>query len=186
MNFNDDFITYKCIKNEIDSIIFELKNNKVAIIQTDTVPGIISLSKKQIYKVKKRPLNKKLINFISNINQVPNYNEKFKVLAEEFWPGNLTLIYKGISYRMPNNKYILKIIDDVGPLYSSSANISGEQPIRSKYEAFIHFKKYKNDIIFIEGDYSIHKQPSTIFDVDKNKVIREGEIKYESIKQFLK
>lgn len=186
INFNDMFVTYKENISEIESVSFELKNNKVAIINTDTVPGLISLNKKMIYKVKRRPLNKKLITFISDVNQIENCTDIIKNIANNFWPGNLTLIFNGISYRMPKNNFILNLINEVGPLYSSSANISGKEPIKSQKEAFDYFKKYKNDIIFIEGNYSLHKQPSTIFDIDKCKILREGEIKYESIKQFIK
>lgn len=185
-NLVDSFTTYKEIDDHIDLIAFELKNNKVAIVMTDTVPGIISLNKKSIYKIKKRPLTKKLIQFVSNLNQIDNRNETFDKLANQFWPGPLTLVYKEESYRMPNNQFLLKLIDKTNCLYSSSANLSGFPPIKNKEEAFACFNKFKDNIIFIEGDYSKQTEPSTVFDIDKNKILREGKIKNETIKSYIK
>lgn len=185
-NLVENFITYQESNLHIDSIAFELKNNKAAIIWTDTVPGIISLNKKLIYKIKGRPLEKKLIRFVSNLNQIENRNEKFNLLANEFWPGALTIVYKEESYRMPNSEFLLKLIDKTNVLYSSSANLSGLPPIKSKEEAFKYFGNHKNNIIFIDGNYSQQTEPSTVFDIDKNKILREGKIKNEQLEKYIK
>ena len=79
-----EFITYKKDLSELNGVIFEIKNLKAIIISTDTVAGIISLNKSLIYQIKKRNKNKKLIKFVSNINQIPNVNETFKKLANKF------------------------------------------------------------------------------------------------------
>lgn len=183
--FVDDFVTYEKKESEIGSIIFEIKNNKVLICPTDTVAGMISLKKNNIYKIKKRPSYKKLIKFVPNIECIPNTNDIFKKIAQRFWPGPLTLVYDGVSYRMPNEKFLLKILSEIGPLYSSSANISGKDPIKNKDDAILYFGKNRNKIVFINGDYNNAKMASTIYDINKDKVIREGIIKYESIKQAI-
>lgn len=180
-----EFITYKKDLSELDGIAFEIKNLKAIIVSTDTVSGLLSLNKSLIYKIKKRDKSKKLIKFVSNINQIPNINETFKKLATAFWPGKLTIIYKKESYRMPNDDFLLKLIDKTGPLYSSSANLSGHSPIIDIVGAFESFNKNKSDIIFIEGDYYKNNKPSTIYDIDSNVLRREGEINYESIRRTI-
>ena len=107
-------------ERDLDSIVFELKNFKAAIIPTDTVAGIVCLDAKTIYSIKKRDRSKKLITFICNLDQVENKSEKFIKLAKNLWPGKITLITKGVSYRMPNSSFVLRLISKVGPLYSSS------------------------------------------------------------------
>ncbi|VEU61644.1 translation factor, SUA5 domain [Mycoplasmopsis fermentans] len=72
-----------------------------------------------------------------------------------------------------------------GPLFCSSANISGKPTINSYEEAIVNFKDNKSDIIFLESDFS-NNSPSTIYDVDKDKILREGEISYEQITRVIK
>lgn len=181
-----DFVWYDGEEKELDSIAFELKNNKVLICDTDTVPGVLSLNKNNIYKIKKRPKNKKIITFISKLSQIESEKRtEFLKVAKHFWPGKLTIIYNGISYRMPNKPFLLKIIDRVGPLYSSSANISG-YPVIQKYEDVLnYFSEFKNIIIYMKIDNFDNHQASTIYDFDKDKILREGDITYEQIKNII-
>lgn len=171
--------------NDIDAIVFELKNNKALIAPTDTVPGILAINKNLIYKIKSRSKAKKIILFVSSWKHIDNLNQTFIKLAQKFWPGNLTLIKDNISYRAPNSKVILEILSRTGPLYCSSANISGEQVIKDYNEAVAKFDDYSPNIIFLEGDYVVNK-PSTIYDIDKDKILREGDITYEQIRDAIK
>ena len=161
------------------------KNHKLAaIIETDTVIGVISLSPSTIYQIKKRPKNKKLVTFVTNINQIDSLSINEKNFLKKFWPGGLTIIKNKISYRIPNHKKLLKIISHTGPIYSSSANISGKSPIKNTQEAIHEFKHYKNFII-VPGK-QLSNKPSTIIDLDTNQIIREGAISIKKIMNELK
>ncbi|VEU61645.1 Uncharacterised protein [Mycoplasmopsis fermentans] len=46
--------------NDLKAIVFELKNNKTLIAPTDTVYGVLSIDKTNIYKIKKEIEVKKL------------------------------------------------------------------------------------------------------------------------------
>lgn len=70
--------------DEIDSIAFELKNFKAAIVPTDTVAGLICINPKLIYSIKKRSKKKKLITFVCNLDQIPNKSENFIKIAKRF------------------------------------------------------------------------------------------------------
>lgn len=172
-------------KDDIDAISFELKNNKTLIAPTDTIPGLLSINKNNIYKIKNRNIFKKVILFICSLDYVEKINSDFIKLANAFWPGNLTLVKNGISYRIPNDNFLINLISKTGPLYCSSANISGKEVISSYEEAKIEFNNYDLEIIFLEGKYNINKA-STVYDVDKDKILREGDITYEQIKSVIK
>ena len=124
----------------------KLKSGKPIIFQTDTLPAIGCMPKysEMIYKVKKRDKNKALILMGSQIQQVLDYvdndaRDDFQKVAEKFWPGPLTLIipikkYKNLNFissdntlgiRIPNSLSARSLIMEIGPLATSSANISG-------------------------------------------------------------
>jgi tRNA A37 threonylcarbamoyladenosine synthetase subunit TsaC/SUA5/YrdC len=73
---------------------------------------------------------------------------------------------------MPNVKKLLEIIETKGPIYMTSANISGEiqLDINNARKVFPEIKMIYN---FNTGN-SI---PSTIYSIDEQKVLREGKIK---------
>ena len=172
-------------KNEIDEIVFELRNNKAAIIPTDTQIGILSLDDKLIYKIKKRSKKKKIVLFVESIQYVNNPSEKFKKLANKFWPGELTLIENKISYRIPNSETILKILSKIGKAYCSSANISNSNPILNVNDAIKEFEHMKHKLILVDIENNGNNISSTIYDIDNNIVLREGEIKKEDIEGYL-
>ena len=125
-----------------------LKNGFPLGFQTDTVPaiGCIPAHSEIIYEVKKREKKKALILMGAEISQVLQYVHPsalcdFRKLADEFWPGALTLIVpmpeeKNFSFipdnfigiRIPDSTKARLLISDSGPLATSSANISGISP----------------------------------------------------------
>ena len=66
------FKTYKL--NELDSVVFEIKNSKAVIIPTDTVMGILANNENIIYRIKNRPKEKKIIKFIYNLAELGELN----------------------------------------------------------------------------------------------------------------
>lgn len=186
LQFKNHFVTYQKNKSEISSIIFELKNLKSIIVSTDTVAGLLSLEKQKIYDIKKRDKSKKIITFISSVDQIQNPSKQLLDIAKDFWPGPLTVVFNKISYRIPNDEFILELINEIGPIYSSSANLSGEKPVENLFDAIKYFERNKNDIIFIEGDYYLNKCASTVYDLDNKKILRKGAIKNEQLKKYIK
>ncbi len=168
---------------EKEAIVFELKNNKCAIIPTDTVMGIIGIDEKLIYHIKKRARNKKLITFVCNHQTLPNLNPIQEKFLYKFWPGTTTIIINGKSFRMPDSIPLLEIISRTGPLYSSSANISGEQPILDTNDAEKIFLEHIWDLIFIKGKQKT-KNASTIIDIDNWNILRKGD-NIDNINEFL-
>ncbi|MBC7195565.1 MAG: glycerol-3-phosphate 1-O-acyltransferase PlsY, partial [Caldisericia bacterium] len=123
-----------------------LENGGVGVIPTDTVYGLCAgaLNKdaiKRIYKIKKRDLDKPLVLFVKNKEEIENYaiiNEKSKKLIEKFIPGKITLVLKKkdpsfsislkkfetIGIRIPKDDFILTLLNSLQfPLATTSANI---------------------------------------------------------------
>lgn len=173
--------------NQIDEIAFELKNNKCIVLPTDTVWGVVSLDDSLIYKIKKRRKSKKLVRFISSLSQVDNLNKNYIHVLDKYLPGALTFVFKKHAYRIPNNKLILRLINQVGPMYSSSANISGKTPIKNLKEAVDVFgTKYSHVVCFVDDkEYQMDDDslPSTIIDLDRMIILRQGAIDGNKILQ---
>ncbi len=151
-----------------------IKNSDIFITTTDTVIGIGGKVneevKNKIYKLKKRDISKQLIIVVSSIDQLSkleNLNSNHYEYINKYWPGATTLIINKNAYRMPNNKNLLKLIEEQGPFYLTSCNISGKPVVKNMNEAKALFP---NLLYFDFGSGS--NKPSRIIDVDTKKIIR--------------
>ena len=113
----------------------------------------------------------------------------FKSLADEFWPGPLTLVLKAaeglpggitagtgsIGIRVPAQSPALDLAKFYrGPLTATSANFSGEPPAR-------HIKELDDKLVqavdlVIDGGWTRGTQPSTVLNLtsDTPELIRSG------------
>ncbi len=127
----------------------ELNDGLPIIFQTDTLPAIGCLPQfsEVIYKTKKRDKNKPLILMGSETLQLREFVhqsalEDYKSISSEYWPGALTIIIpisekkrsfltgnnNTLGMRIPNSFIAKALINETGPLLTSSANLSGFEP----------------------------------------------------------
>lgn len=171
-------------KFEIECVAFELKNEKAVILPTDTLIGIACLKENLIYKIKARARTKKIIRLVPSIKYLGNLNQRQKEFLNQFWPGGVSIIHNNISYRMPNDEWLLLLLSKTGPLFCSSANISNEDVIKDCLDANKVFdSKWEHDLVLVEGEQK-QSLPSTIIDIDSWTIIREGAF-YNEIKEYL-
>ena len=123
-----------------------LKSGLPIIFPTDTLPAIGCLPRfsKIIYEFKKRDRNKPLILMGSKYEQLIDYvhesaKEDFEKIASKYWPGALTMVIPSseqqnvsvtskdhtLGIRIPNSAIAQSLLQETGPLLTSSANISG-------------------------------------------------------------
>ena len=128
------------------SALKTLKSGLPIIFPTDTLPAIGCLPKfsKIIYEFKKRDRNKPLILMGSEHKQLIDYvhesaKEDYEKIASKYWPGALTMVIPAseqqnelltskdysLGLRIPNSSIAQSLIQETGPLLTSSANISG-------------------------------------------------------------
>lgn len=173
---------------------------KIIAFPTDTVYGIGALiddeeAIKKIYSLKERNSNKPLAVLAASIDDILPYVKEIrpdvKILMERYWPGALTIIFEKsskapsvltcgldtIGFRIPNDETALEILRKVGPIATTSINISGYQPLNDYHEIE---KEFGDRIDFLyEKNVISSNVSSTVIDCTKKdiKILRQGEIK---------
>ncbi|HID26859.1 MAG TPA: threonylcarbamoyl-AMP synthase [Methanosarcinales archaeon] len=172
-----------------------IKKGGIVAYPTETVYGLGALLEedtiKKVFNLKKRPLSNPIslaVSSIDMIEKVAYVDSKSKNFIDQFLPGPVTILLKKktslpniltasseiVGIRYPNHEIALKLIELTGPITSTSANLSGEQPPTSMEE--INLPCY---ILYGVCEYKI---PSTIVDLVNWKILRKG-AGYEEIKK---
>ncbi|MGL4183699.1 MAG: L-threonylcarbamoyladenylate synthase [Metamycoplasmataceae bacterium] len=151
-----------------------MKNN-LFITTTDTIIGIATplneIYLKELYEIKKRPLDKKIVIALADIDQLKkmeNLNEKHFEYINKYWPGPTTLIINGTAYRIPDNNQLRDLIRKIGPIYLTSANLSGMDFCKTIDEAKRIFPSIKKVYNFGIGS----NKPSNIINTETGEKIR--------------
>ena len=169
--------------------------DEVIVFETDTVYGIgcligSEIGIKRIYEIKNREDKKPLPVLCANFEQVEKLVkdfDKYRFLAEKYWPGALTLIfdktnvvndsitsgYSTVGVRIPNDFIALEILKKYGPMAVTSLNISSEPSILKFEETF----KFENVVDFIVKGKDLSSNSSTVYDCVNKRILRQGEIK---------
>ncbi|MEA2575781.1 MAG: L-threonylcarbamoyladenylate synthase [Chloroflexia bacterium] len=175
---------------------------------TDTVYGLgcdpYNVSAiERLYEAKGRDLSKALPLLLSGAHRVGevarSLPETAKVLAEEFWPGALTLVVlkqpklpealgggDTIAVRVPRHDELLAFIETCGgALAVSSANLSGQVDAHDASEAAAYLED-RVDLI-VDGGPSPGGVPSSVVDctLPVPRLLREGAISEEEIRAVL-
>lgn len=200
------------MNKNIKNVAEIMKNGGIAVFPTDTVYGLgavpLKKSIEKIYEIKKRDFSKKiiaLINDISNLNEMIDETsenmDKISLVLREYWPGELTVIFKAdrkftrkfdeeletIGVRIPKNETALEIIKNAGGIVlTTSANISGENPV-TRLNSLNKEIREKADCV-IEDESTLTGKPSTIVKYENGKIelLRKGNVPIENIKKLMK
>lgn len=159
----------------------------------------------RVFRLKKRASGKPLSFVLADLDMVgevvASLPPAFWVLAEEFWPGPLTLVLpaaaglpdrllgpgRTIAVRIPPPAWLRAVIRELAePLTATSANLSGEQELADPAEVAALFEG-KVDLI-IDGGLAPGGRASTIVDVTgpAPRVLREGAIPAARIEAVLR
>ncbi len=147
----------------ISQLIAGAKNNQLVSFPTDTVPALASRpdSAHLIFAAKERAQDKPLILMADNSQDIwpyvtgtPEELVCWQKIAEKYWPGALTLVLPAnekvpsqmnpldpttIGVRVPNHALARKILQQTGPLATTSANKSGQPALFSLEEIALQF-----------------------------------------------
>ena len=184
-----------------------LRAGELVVFPTDTVYGIaadafISTATQAVFRVKKRPRSLPLPVLVSRPRQAwalaTGVPEGALVLASEYWPGPLTLVLKHteldwdlgdergtIALRMPKHDGLIALLEIVGPVACTSANVSGEPTPKTVDE--IRARLGDDVAVYVDGGPSALDTGSTIVDLsnDVPVIVREGPIPAEEIARVL-
>lgn len=197
----------KLVSFSSEEAIKSVQNEEVIAFPTETVFGFGALASsllayRRLVEIKHRPPLKPFTLMGGNKFNFSHYaylNQNIIRLINAYVPGPLTLILKAkenlpypmtlnggtIGIRISGDEKLRNFIDQVGyPLLVPSCNISSEPPLISSSQAYAKFKGLLPYIIEGEATSDV---PSTIIDcsqLDDVKLIRQGEIPFESIKEL--
>lgn len=173
-----------------------LEKDGVIIYPTDTTYGIgcSIFSKKgleQIYRIKQRDRRKPFSFICTDLSEVARFarltNHAFKIMkrclpgpytfvleASREVPELLTTRQKTVGIRMPDNPVCSALVKELGnPIVTTSANLSGEEPVADPEELYRLFGK-QSDLVIDAGLLATDVSSVVSLLGDRVDVIREG------------
>jgi L-threonylcarbamoyladenylate synthase len=158
---------------------------------------------KRVAQLKSRDESRPFLLLISDPAQCPQleWNEPARKLAQEFWPGPLTLALRATSGEFPAQvlsasgtvavretphaglRTLLNVLGE--PITSTSANLRGKPPAESAdAAAHVLADLDAEDVMLLDGGVLPSAQPSTLIDcsTDPVRVLRVGSIPLESLR----
>jgi L-threonylcarbamoyladenylate synthase len=176
-----------------------LREGGVVAIPTDTVYGIaVALGTvggvERLFEVKARPPDKAIMVLVDALDQIAHWVELTAAARamSTLWPGGLTLVLSlrsgaplpaaltagtaTLGVRIPKHDVPRALARAVGPLPTTSANVSGASEARSAEEVLATLGD-RVDLI-VDGGPSEGGVPSTVVDcsVERPRVLRPGAI----------
>jgi L-threonylcarbamoyladenylate synthase len=181
-----------------DSVFEQLKSvGAIGVLPTDTVYGVVARAHDQVaterlYATKNRERKPGTL-IAASIDQLEALGLKRRYLTavSQFWPGAVSVIIpcvdpalnylhqskQSLAVRIPESLELRNLLEQTGPLLTSSANHPGQPTAVTVQQAKDYFGD-QVDFYIDGGDLSDH-QPSTIIRIidDAVEVIREGAVK---------
>ena len=189
-----------------------LDRSEVVVIPTDTVYGLAAdaFSAKgveQLLALKGRDRTSPPPVLIPKVETISALATDLPLIANQlaaaFWPGALTMVLKAqlsldwdlgdtrgtVALRVPDHKITLALLEDVGPLAVSSANLTGEPAAVTAQQAADYFKEKVP--VYLDAGSSPKVEASTILDLSQVRdgqpirVLRKGAISLERIRSVI-
>jgi L-threonylcarbamoyladenylate synthase len=117
-----------------------LRDGGIVAFATDTVYGIAALPAniERLFEAKQRPGEKRIVLLIDDLDQAVGVALLTPAAdaLRGLWPGGLTLVLPGVggdtvAFRVPDHATPRALARALGPLPTTSANVSGEPEARS-------------------------------------------------------
>lgn len=167
---------------------------EIAVIPTDTVYGVVARAADpeavaRLYALKSREGKPGTV-VAASIDQLVALGMKRRYLTavEQFWPGavsvitpcgaELAYIHQGVgslAVRVPDDARLQELLQETGPLLTSSANQPGQPPATTVTEARAYFG---DAVSWYEDGGVVNRAPSTVVRVidDALEVVRRGAV----------
>ncbi len=200
----------KSIQSNIKKVKKYLDKNHCVAVPTETVYGLAGnaysdLSVKQIFKLKKRPMNNPLIVHYSDIGKLNDdcvVNDNFIKLYNKLSPGPITFVLKlkkgskiskfvtnkqkSLAVRFPKHPLFKKLLKSLDyPLAAPSANISTRL---SSVKASDVIEEFRSRIKYVldGGKCEIGLESTIINLISKPTILRYGGLDISKIEKILK
>ena len=184
-------------KSVFDNVAEQLKKpGALGVIPTDTVYGLVARAADRaavtrLYQLKQRGAKPGTL-IAASLEQLEALGLKHRYLkaVEQFWPGAISVVIPtsdpnlkylhqaklSLAVRIPDRPDLQRLLQQTGPLLTSSANPPDQPTAVTVQQARVYFTK-KVDFYVDGGDLS-QQQPSTIIRVvdDAIEVLRPGAV----------
>ncbi len=201
-----DETTSSVIEASIHAAAETARAGGIIAFPTDTLFGVAvdarnPLAVQNVFRVKRRPLDKPLPLLVANAAEVSLLSREDYItpaarrLMNHYWPGALTILLPAspglvegthgggkVAVRAPNHPVALALLGAFGgPLATTSANISGEEGARNPEEVAQSIGE-GIDLLLVGGP-RLREVASTIIDmaVDPPQQIRAGAIPWDDL-----
>ncbi len=163
----------------------ELQAGGAVILPTDTVYGLATLPAYTdlLFELKQRPSDKAVAILIGEPEDAIQFFEPCRVareLIQKHWPGALTIVQDGYGVRCADHGFVRALTKQVGPIATTSANLSGEPTPETAIEAAAAF----SDVQLVIDGGQLQMLASTVIEVTQNniKILRQGSVQVEAAK----
>lgn len=179
-----------------------LRAGEVVAFPTDTVYGVgVALSRRErledLFALKARPADRRVPILVVDLAQAIaagwNVDERAHRLTERFWPGALTLVLAGTgetqAFRAPDHPATLELIRTAGPIFTTSANRSGEPETLGADDVLIAFALQQDRLAAVlDGGLVAGGVASTVLDLSATpaRILREGPVTREHLAELVK
>lgn len=171
---------------QLGEIAAILLNGGVVLMPTDTIYGLHALrdAGQRIAAIKGRDENKPFVTIAASAEQAATLGVEIPDVVREFWPGPLTAILQAghskIAIRVPDVPWLRSLLEQTGPLFSTSANRAGESPITHPDQLA---RDLQNALDGIVDAGTRNGEASAIVDFTgaEPSVIREGDSRFAQI-----
>ena len=179
-----------------------LAEGEVVAFPTDTVYGVgVATAHADrlpaLFALKHRPPEKRIPILVSDLGQAIGAgglaDEGARRLADRFWPGALSLVLPTAdgetqAFRAPDHQVALDLIRAAGPLFTSSANRSGEPETLGADDVLIAFATQQDELAaVVDGGHVPGGIASTVLDlsVTPARILRIGPVTQEQIAEIV-
>ncbi|HVS69126.1 MAG TPA: L-threonylcarbamoyladenylate synthase [Mycobacteriales bacterium] len=191
----------------LDEAAAALRNGELVVLPTDTVYGVgadafLPAAIDALLAAKGRDRSMPVPVLVSSpamldalVDKMP---EVATALAQEFWPGALTLVVRHtahlvwdlgdsrgtVAVRMPANDLAQDLISRTGPLAVSSANRTGHDAATTAMEARLQLGAAVS--VYLDGGSSGGSVASTIIDVtgERPRLLRAGALDLNAVREI--
>ena len=193
-------------KRSLNKILSLLNQEEIVSFPTDTVFGIgvIYNSANAVNKMKiakGRDASKPFPLMVADVEQmeeVAYLSDRERKIAEKYMPGALTLVlnkkdtvddsfvngFKTIAIRIPDDRFALRLLKKAGPMFVTSANMSGEPAANTHEEVLAQLDGRIAAVV--KGEAKSHGARTIIDCTGKElKCLREGTISFKEIRELV-
>lgn len=180
----------------MNKVVDVINSGKIVVMPTDTVYGVCARAAdekavEKLYALKSRESKPGTV-IAASIDQLVDLGIKRRYLSavQQYWPGpisieiphNIGYLNQGTgrqAFRVVKDDGLASLLNQTGPLVTSSANLPGQPPANNIEEAKMYFAD--NVDMYVDGGDLSGEKPSTLIRVidDIVEVVREGSVKID-------